>query len=652
MLIILICFGQSSAAVGVVGWGYNYSGQTTVPSGLTGVTAIAAGSYHSLALKSDGTVVAWGNNGFGQTSVPAGLSGVTAIAGGYGHSLALKSDGTVVAWGDNSLGQISVPAGLSGGTAVAAGSYHSLVLKSDGTVVAWGSNAFGQTSVPAGLSGVTAIAAGYQDSLALTSNGTVVAWGANGSGQTSVPVGLSGVTAIAAGGYHSLALTSDGTVVAWGSNAFGQTSVPAGLSGVTAIAAGYQDSLALTSNGTVVAWGANGSGQTSVPAGLSGVTAIAAGDSHSLALKSNGTVVAWGVNDFGQTSLPAGLSGVTAIAPGYHYSLALYSKTFTITASVTSTVGTGGTISPAGTTTVDSGADLTYTITPSTGYVITDVKVDGVSITVVTSYTFSSVTANHTIAATFTPQYTITASSGTHGTISPSGSAKVNYGGGLTYTITPATGYSIADVLVDGASAGAVGSYTFNAVTANHTISATFKINTYTITASAGAHGTISPSGSATVNYGGDQTFAITPATGYSIADVLVDGVSVGAVGSYTFSSVTAGHTISATFKINTYTITGSAGAHGTISPSGSATVDYGGDQTFAITPAMGYSIADVLVDGVSVGAVGSYTFSSVTAGHTISATFIVLPSDQNPITNTAGEESSGWGGCFISSIW
>jgi hypothetical protein len=73
----------------VVAWGYNGSGQTTVPPGLTGVTAIAAGDSHSLALKTDGTVVAWGDNWSGQTTVPPGLTGVTAIAAGNRHNLAL-----------------------------------------------------------------------------------------------------------------------------------------------------------------------------------------------------------------------------------------------------------------------------------------------------------------------------------------------------------------------------------------------------------------------------------------------------------------------------------------------------------------------------------------------------------------------------------
>jgi hypothetical protein len=271
----------------IVGWGTNSSGQITIPAGLSEVTAIASGTFHNLALKSDGTVVGWGYNGQGQTTIPAGLSGVTAIAAGNTHSLALKSNGTVIGWGGyDSFGQTTIPAGLSGVTAIAAGEYHSLALKSNGTVIGWGLyNQYGQTTIPAGLSGVTAIAAGNSHSLALKSDGTVVAWGYNSFGQTTIPAGLSGVIAIAAGEYHSLALKSNGTVVGWGRNDQGQCTIPAGLSGVTAITGDWGHSLALKSDGTVSGWGYNSDGQATIPAGLSGVTAIAAGQDHSYALK-------------------------------------------------------------------------------------------------------------------------------------------------------------------------------------------------------------------------------------------------------------------------------------------------------------------------------------------------------------------------------
>ena len=118
----------------------------------SGPSALAAGLYHNLALRSDGTVAAWGDNVRGQTDIPAGLSNVVAIAGGWYHSLALRRDGTVAAWGYNRYGQTDIPAGLSNVVALASGDSHSLALRSDGTVAAWGRNVEGQTTLPAGVS--------------------------------------------------------------------------------------------------------------------------------------------------------------------------------------------------------------------------------------------------------------------------------------------------------------------------------------------------------------------------------------------------------------------------------------------------------------------------------------------------------------------
>ncbi|MGA8829158.1 MAG: hypothetical protein WB541_17185, partial [Syntrophobacteraceae bacterium] len=280
---------------------------------------------------------------------------------------------------------------------------------------------------------------------------------------------------------------------------------------------------------------------------------------------------------------------------------------------LTASAGTGGSITPNGSFFQTQGASQTFTITPSAGYQIAGVLVDGVSIGAVASYTLSNITASHTISASFAAaatNYTITATAGSNGSISPSGSVSVTGGANQTFTIAPATGYQVSSVLVDGSSVGAVTSYTFSNVTASHTISATFAINTYTITPTAGTNGTISPSAAVTVNYGASQAFTIAPATNYQVSAVLVDGTSVGAVTTYTFSNVTANHTISATFAIDTYTITPTAGTNGTISPSAAVTVNYGASQTFTIAPATNYQVSAVQVDGSSVGAVTSYTFS------------------------------------------
>jgi type IV pilus assembly protein PilY1 len=144
----------------------------------------------------------------------------------------------------------------------------------------------------------------------------------------------------------------------------------------------------------------------------------------------------------------------------------------------------------------------------------------------------------------------------------------------------------------------------------------------YTITASSGANGSISPSGPVSVPAGDSLSFTISPNPGCMILQVLVDGVAVGAVSSYTFTNVNANHTIQASFA-GQYTINTIAGSHGSISPPGPVSIASGGTQSFSILPDSGYTVDRVLVDGVSVGAVSSYLFTNVNADHTIEAQFV-----------------------------
>lgn len=282
-----------------------------------------------------------------------------------------------------------------------------------------------------------------------------------------------------------------------------------------------------------------------------------------------------------------------------------------------------GTITP-GTSTVEYGASQTFTITPNTGYYIKDVKVDGVTVTAVSEYTFTNVTKNHTITAEFAIRtYTLTVVQTNGGTISPATST-INHGGNRLFTIAANANYKLIDVLVDGTSVGAVTSYSFNNVNANHTITAAFELNTYTIAVNQTANGTIAPE-TVSVAHGGTQSFTITPASGYHIASVRVDGINIGAVASYTFNNVTANHSITATFAetiVNTYTIIATAGLNGTITPTGAVTVTEGNSQTFTMQANEGYVIDNVMVDGISIGNVAEYTFNTVMANHAISVTF------------------------------
>jgi alpha-tubulin suppressor-like RCC1 family protein len=343
---------------------------------LTGVAAIAATFGHACGLLTDRTVVCWGLNDFGQLGngrtgpgtcmsgqacstrpmAVAGLTGATAVAAGTSHSCALLSSATVECWGDDRYGQLGggsigtgsaipvVVTNLSGVVAIAGAGEHTCALVSGGTVDCWGHNVHGQLgdgtksdSASAvevkGLSGVTAISAGRDSTCALVSGGTVECWGGNYAGQlgngsttdSSTPVavsGLAGVTAIAVGWDSGCALLAGGGLSCWGPNGYGQlgngttvnsrTPVPVkGLSGVAAITQGFDHGCALLSGGAVQCWGDNSWGQLgnaaaagpSAPAmvtGLNGAIAVVASDYSTCAVLADGTARCWGLNSYGQ----------------------------------------------------------------------------------------------------------------------------------------------------------------------------------------------------------------------------------------------------------------------------------------------------------------------------------------------------------------
>jgi alpha-tubulin suppressor-like RCC1 family protein len=343
--------------LGILGIGLAIAGQVQAQT----VTKFAGGGYHSLFIKSDGSLWATGRDDNGQlgdgilhleADQPEQIvaSNVTAVAAGDCHSLFIKSDGSL--WGMGNDGSGELGDGTYGGidgytnqpeqivasnvTAVAAGYVHSLFIKSDGSLWAMGFNYDGElgdgnngsapnyaANLPQMIvaSNVTAIAGGYQHSLFLKSNGSVWGMGDNYFGElgdgirsTNAPYGfnvpvqsvVSNVTAIAAGEYFSLFLKSDGSLWAVGNNSYGQLG-----------------------DGTY--------NNTNLPEQIvaSGVTAIAAGEMHSLFLKSDGSLWATGRNTEGQlgdgsfnnTNQPEEIVGsnVTAIAAGEYHSLFLKS---------------------------------------------------------------------------------------------------------------------------------------------------------------------------------------------------------------------------------------------------------------------------------------------------------------------------------------
>ncbi|MGA3059732.1 MAG: hypothetical protein ABSD92_05120, partial [Candidatus Bathyarchaeia archaeon] len=254
-------------------------------------------------------------------------------------------------------------------------------------------------------------------------------------------------------------------------------------------------------------------------------------------------------------------------------------------------------------------------------------------------FTFSTISSPQTAGAPFS--ITVNAEDASGNTVtSYSGTPTLSVSTGtISPTLTSAfsNGVWTGTVTMTGAGSGV----TITATDGTHTgTSNSFTVNP-TISASADAGGSITPTGSVSVNYGGSQSFNITANAGYQIADVVADNVSLGALSSYTFTDVQAAHTIIADFAINTFNISASAGAGGSISPNGSVSVNYGDNQTFTITANTGYYIVDVSVNGSSVGAVSSYTFTNVQASNTLSATFAPTPTPTPTPTATPTPTSS-----------
>jgi hypothetical protein len=304
-------------------------------------------------------------------------------------------------------------------------------------------------------------------------------------------------------------------------------------------------------------------------------------------------------------------SGVFVMAP-----------TFTITAAAAA----NGTISPAGAVTVIQGNSQTFTIIPNAGFAVAALVVDGTQLPGATSYTFTDVAADHYINAYFEPSaLTITAAAAANGSISPAGAIAVTSGSNMTYTITPNAGFMVAALVVDGSVLPGAATYTFANVAASHYINAYFKpIATFEITSAAAANGNISPAGATAVTSGSNQTYTITPNTGFTVAALVVDGTVLPGTTTYTFMNVTGSHYVNAYFEAipATVTITSAAGPNGTISPAGANTVAGGTNQTFTITPNAGFAVAALVVDGQLLPGATTYTFTNVTTSHYINAYF------------------------------
>jgi subtilisin family serine protease len=299
---------------------------------------------------------------------------------------------------------------------------------------------------------------------------------------------------------------------------------------------------------------------------------------------------------------------------------------------VTPTAGAGGSISPSTPQQVPSGQTVAFTVTPNAGYRISSVVGCGGTLNGAI-YTTAAITSNCTITATFTnltlsPASCPPATVGTYYScqFTPSGGtppytwfASGSYTQGLGMvndgvqqvrgTPTSTTGSAFSLTVTDKAGVSLKQDYT---ISVN---------NAFTVTPTAGPNGSISPATSQSIVSGQTTSFTITPSTGYRISSVIGCGGTLNG-SKYTTGPIISNCTVTATFAINTYTVTPTAGSNGSINPSSPQTVNYNQTKTFTVTPNTGYRISAVTgCNGILSGS--TYTTGPITANCTVTATFV-----------------------------
>ena len=247
---------------------------------------VSTSMWHTIGLKSDGTLLTTGDCRWDQCDVSSWTDLVTASAGS-GYTVGIKSDGTAVAVGGNSYGNCNV-SGWTDIVQVAAGVYHTVGVKSDGTVVAVGKCDDGRCDVD-GWTDVVQVAASTFHTAAVKADGTVLTAGTgNDWGQYNVS-GWSDIVQVSAGSSYTVGLKADGTVVAVGRNDYGQCDL-SNWNNISQVATGYFHTVGVMNDGTVVSAGSNSSGQSNV-SGWTDIVHVDAGSSTTVGLKADGSVL-------------------------------------------------------------------------------------------------------------------------------------------------------------------------------------------------------------------------------------------------------------------------------------------------------------------------------------------------------------------------
>jgi len=269
--------------------------------------------YHTVALKSDGTVYGTGENEDGQCNVDKWRD-IIAVTAGVFHTVGLKVDGSVVATGYNEHGQCDTQI-MKNIIAISAGQVHTVGLCADGTVMAVGNNQYGQCDTQS-WKDVVSITSDYFTTIGILANGSIITAGV----EKSFIVEWKDIVAISIGGNYQIGLKADGTIehTVVGFHCLGPGLDPKIWNDLVAVSAGDKHAVGLKADGTVIATydpeyrglveKEDGSaygisykdyGQTDVK-GWRNIIAIQAGNDFTVGLTANGTLLSTGNNDKGQ----------------------------------------------------------------------------------------------------------------------------------------------------------------------------------------------------------------------------------------------------------------------------------------------------------------------------------------------------------------
>jgi hypothetical protein len=303
--------------------------------------------------------------------------------------------------------------------------------------------------------------------------------------------------------------------------------------------------------------------------------------------------------------------------------------------------GMGGSISPANPT-VDFSKSQNFVINPNSGFRLQTLSLDGTSITPVTNYTLTNVTAIHTLAAGFWKTYSMTGKTNGNGIITPADST-VDSGAGMLWKFAPKSDrYRFRGLWDNGnpIKTGVVAQYAITGVASARACSVSYS-RIFKVETVPAAGGTITPS-DPSVDSSATPTITATPdptvnGIGYRVSAILDNGTPVALTGtdapkSYLMPPVTADHIITPVFK-RTFNVTGKVSAGlGKIDPNG-GTVDEGQPLDFKYEAQSGYHVSALTDNGIPVpfsAVAGTYSIEKVGEVHDVAITFAINPEFYN----------------------